>query len=114
VLLIADFFPVAIKWAGAVLSLGAGLLALTLPGSASAIEQQVFDDTNTVSALRGQIAKIKTRLLFKNAETDEKLSAEIAVVIGRCMELSKKYELDSIAVESGFYPRPAPEEAKVK
>ncbi|HEX8565304.1 MAG TPA: hypothetical protein VF648_06505 [Pyrinomonadaceae bacterium] len=106
VLLIANQFAEPTKWIGALISLGAGILALLLPGDPKIIEQQVFEDINTVSALSGEIARIQTIMLTKNPETDEKLSSEIATLIGKCIELSRKYELDKIAQENGgVYPR---------
>lgn len=101
--LVANWHPDLIKWGAAIIAFSAGAVGLTLPKSVAGIEQQVLDDTDAVSSLSGQVAQLQTQLLLKNPETDEKLATEIASIIGRCMELAKKYELDFLTAESELY-----------
>ncbi|HSY47372.1 MAG TPA: hypothetical protein VLC46_01035 [Thermoanaerobaculia bacterium] len=115
VVLIAGLYPDQIKWIGAVISLGAGIFALTLPTDQQSVETDVFNDAATASRLSGEITRIQTRLLFKTVEEEPALIDEISTVIGRASELSTKYRLNDIAAASGFYPRtdrPATDAAK--
>jgi hypothetical protein len=112
ILLIANQFPDVTKWMGAIVSLSAGFLALALPNDAKTIEKEIFEDTNTVSTLSGEIARIQTQMLLDPDLTKDNLAGQIASTIGKCMELARKYELNAIAVESGFYPRLPPKEAQ--
>lgn len=103
VLLIANTHPLEVKWAGAVISLAAGFISLTLPANADALGKQIFEDTNAVSALSGELAVLQTRLVL---EPDiKKVASDVARVIGRCMELATIYGLQDIALKQGFYPR---------
>jgi len=115
VALIAGLYPDQVKWVGAVISLGAGILALTLPTDPQSVEKDVFSDAATASQLSGEITRIQTRLLFKTVEEEPALADEVSAVIGKASELSTKYRLNDIAAASGFYPRsgrPATEAAK--
>ena len=104
--LIALDNPGPVKWLGAAVSLIAGILALTLPKNPSTIEMEILRDIRMLSSLAGEISQIQTELLFTSVEKSERLQGRIALVIGHCMELSKKYELDRLAeFTGGIYPR---------
>lgn len=105
VVLIAGLYPDQVTWIGAVISLGAGILALTLPTDPQSVETDVFSDAATASQLSGEITRIQTRLLFKTIEEEPVLADEVSSVIGKASELSTKYRLNDIAAASGFYPR---------
>lgn len=105
VLLIADAFPTAVKWAGAGVSLAAGIIGLTLPANADMLEKGIFDDANEVSTLSGEIARIQTQILIDPDMTREGIASDVATTIGRCMKLAAKYGLNEIAARHGFYPR---------
>jgi hypothetical protein len=107
VLLIADAFPTAVKWAGAVISLAAGIIGLILPANADALEKGIFDDTSEVSALSGEIARIQTQLLIDPDLTKGTIASDIANMVGKCMTLATRYGLNEIAAKQGFYPRVA-------
>lgn len=105
VLLIANKFPGPMKWIGAVFSFVAGLIALFLPRNLAELERQVSEDVATLSSLSGDIAKIQAQLLYSHLGEDPALAERITVVIGECARLSKKYELDQIAIRVGYLPR---------
>jgi hypothetical protein len=106
VLLIANQSPEPIKWIGAILGLGAGILGLTIPENANALEKQISEDTDTVSSLSGKIAKIQTLLIIDPDLSRGDMATQIADAIAQCTALATKYGLDQIALKHGFYPRP--------
>jgi len=90
VLLIADKFSGPTKWLGALVSLGAGILALFLPGDVRSVESEIFNDAAAASQLSGEITKIQTRLLFKTVADDPSLAADISAAVGKATELATK------------------------
>jgi hypothetical protein len=90
---------------GAVLSFLAGLIALFLPRNLVGLERQVSEDVATLSSLSGDIAKIQAQLLYSHIGEDPALAERITIVIGECARLSKKYELDQVAIRIGYLPR---------
>ena len=105
VLQIAGSYPSIIKWVGAFLALTAGVISLLLPRNMASLEQEVFKDTSSVASLIGEIGRLQVVLAIKPASQDEKLAREVADVIGRCMALAKKYNLENIAAKSRIFPQ---------
>jgi hypothetical protein len=105
VLLIADTFPTPVKWVGAAISLVAGVIGLTLPANADTLEKGIFEDTNDVSVLSGEITRIQTQLLIDPDLTKGTIASDVANAISKCMTLATRYGLNEIAVQHGFYPR---------
>jgi hypothetical protein len=108
VLLIANEFPVQAKWAGAILSFSAGLVALLLPKNIAGMERQMSDDIIRLSSLNGDIARVRAEMLYSFNGEDRKMAKQIAALIGECMRLAKKYELDHLAAQIGYLPRNEP------
>jgi hypothetical protein len=103
--LIALQNPVAVKWFGAVLSLIAGTLALTLPRDLGSLESGIEKDVEVLCSLAGEITRLQTELLVKNARDDNELQERIFHVIASATGLSRKYELEQLAALNGYFPR---------
>jgi hypothetical protein len=105
VLLIAGLYPIFVKWAGAVLSLSAGVVALFLPKNAAALERTTSEDVSHVASLTGQAARLQAELQYGKPEAADRLYKKIGEVIGECAQLARKYQLDEIATKVGYLPR---------
>jgi hypothetical protein len=105
VLLIAGLYPVVVKWAGAILSLSAGVVALFLPKNASLLERTTSEDVSHVASLTGQIANLQADLQYGKPDNADRLYKKIGEVIGECAQLARKYQLDEIATKVGYLPR---------
>ena len=106
-LLLTNHFQEPMKWIGAIVSFGAAAFALWLPSNVSEIEKSVFDGTNRISALSGEIARIETELIVKKGEINDVIAERIASAIASCREEALKWKLGQIAVDAGVFP-PAP------
>lgn len=107
VILLANVQSTIVKWIGASISLVAGLLAFTVPKNLTSLEAEVFADTEILSALSGDVAKIQSELVLNSVKDNPELAERVYFAIAECTRLSKKYELDSLAkLYGGFYPRP--------
>jgi hypothetical protein len=100
--LIALNNPGFIKWLGAAISLVAGVIALMLPKDLGVLEKDLTQDINTLSALAGEIASIQTELIFESNFSNKELVKRITQTIGKCIQLSKKYELDQLVAYSNY------------
>jgi hypothetical protein len=62
------------EWIGAIISFGAAAFALWLPSNVSEIEKSVFEGTNRISALSGEIARIETELILRKGEINDTMA----------------------------------------
>jgi hypothetical protein len=105
IMLIAGIYPNAIKWVGAVFALVAGIISLLLPRNLAALERGVFTEVSDVASLIGRVGRIQVELLTMPASKNAALAREAADVIGRCLELAKKYELEKHASSPALFSK---------
>lgn len=105
-LLLAKQWPDIIKWIGAVVSLGAGVLGLTIPSSLPSSERQMLDDIQGVSELSARIVKIQAKIRFGLDVISPAINAESLTIIEKASALAKRYQLDQVAAAAGGLPRP--------
>jgi len=103
--LIAGAYPIIIKWVGALVALAAGTVSLLLPRDLAALEREVFADASAVADLVGLVGKLQVELTTTRASQNDALAKEAADVIGKCLALAKKYELEKIAADSGLFSK---------
>lgn len=105
--LLTNHFQEPMKWIGASVSFGAAAFALWLPSNVPEIEKSVFEGTNRISALSGEIARIETELILKKGEINDAMADRIASAIASCREEALKWKLGQIAADAGVFP-PSP------
>jgi hypothetical protein len=105
-LLLAKQWPEIIKWIGAVVSLGAGVLGLTIPSSLPSSEKQMLDDIQEVSELSARIVKIQAKIRFGLDVISPAINAESLTIIEKASALAKRHQLDQVAAAAGGLPRP--------
>jgi hypothetical protein len=105
--LLTNHFQEPMKWIGASVSFGAAAFALWLPSNVPEIEKSVFEGTNRISALSGEIARIETELILKKGEINDTMADRIASAIAGCREEALKWKLGQIASDAGIFP-PSP------
>jgi hypothetical protein len=98
VALIALNNPNIVKWLGAVISLIAGIIALTLPKDLGTLERNLQMDVDAISALTGEIAELQIRIQFYGSTND--LYERIAKAIAACRRIATKYDLDKLAASA--------------
>jgi hypothetical protein len=106
-LLLAGQWPEVTKWIGAVVSLGAGMLGLTVPSTLASSERQVLVDIDEVSELSGRIVKTQAEIRFNSGKISPAISKESLSIIKQASTLAKRYQLDQVAAAAGALPRPA-------
>jgi hypothetical protein len=102
--LLTNHFEQPMKWIGAIVSFGAAAFALWLPSNVPEIEKSVFEGTNRISALSGEIAHIETEMIFKKGEIDDAMAERIATAIASCREEAFKWKIEQIAADAGVFP----------
>jgi hypothetical protein len=112
-ILITNHFQKPMEWIGAIISFGAAAFALWLPSNVSEIEKSVFEGTNRISALSGEIARIETELILRKGEINDTMAERIATAIASCREEALKWKLGQIAAVAGVFP-PASTDKPIK
>jgi len=107
VALIAGAYPNIVKWLGAFVALTAGAISLLLPKDLAALERELFAEAASVAELVGSVAKLQVELATKRASQNDALARQAADIIGKCLTLAKKYDLECIAVNSGLFSKTA-------
>jgi hypothetical protein len=102
--LLTNHFQEPMKWIGAIVSFGAAAFALWLPSNIQEVERSVFDGTNRISALSGEIARIEIELIMKKGEITDAIAERIGSVIASCREEALKWKLGQMAADAGVFP----------